>query len=610
MHPDERRGGERAFLRLTDPATWFGDAERVVAFSGHGPARRLFTAGQLAEDASALVRRLEHGHRARYLVVIDDAYALLVALLALWRHGNMAVLPPNGEARTLARLAPDVAGVLSDRHALVTAGARHPLSEAASDAQAALAEVRRWAALDPDAPACELFTSGTSGEGKSVVKRLRHLADEVAGLEAAFGAPLGGALVLGSASPLHLYGLLFRVLWPVSAGRTFDAETRLLPAELVTRLAATESFVWVSTPAHLRRLARHEGLARVSARCRAVFSSGGALDGETARLLVGAGLSGAHEIYGSTETGGVATRLRDGGASEPPWRPMPGVEVERDEATGRALVRSRFVSEGADDGSGRASLLTGDAIVLLAGGGFQLAGRVDRVVKVGEKRLSLPEMEARLRAHAFVDDAHLVLLSRGGEMRVAAAVVPSAEGASALEGAGRRAVVSALQARLAEEFDRVLLPRAFRFVHELPVDARGKTRASEVEALFGAAELEPSAEPELLAESRGPDRVERRFRVPEDLSCLEGHFPGHPVVPGVVILRWAIETGEALLRRELPLESVERLKFHEQLRPGDELVLEVELERASGTLQFLARDGSRRFASGRLRLLGDDGGAA
>jgi acyl-coenzyme A synthetase/AMP-(fatty) acid ligase len=601
-----------ALLPIDAPARLFATGERVVSFVGIDAGRRLHTASELARDATALARRVSGGRGERTLVLVDDAYALAVTLLALWRHGKVSVLPPNGEVRTIARLAPDVAGVLSDRPALLAAGAEDPLApgaEAGPSTGAALEEAAAWPALDPEAAACELFTSGTTGGGKPVVKRLRHLGDEIAVLERTLGASLGAATILGSASPLHLYGLLFRVLWPLLAGRAFDAETRIQPAELVPRLAAEEAFAFVSTPAHLRRLVRHEGLESLRARCRGVFSSGGPLPGDTAEAISRTLGTNVVEIYGSTETGGIATRTRLRAADDPAWTPLPGVEVTRDPDSGRALVRSRFVTGGAQDGTGRETFLTGDAISCVDGdaissveaGVFRLGERVDRVVKVGEKRLALPEMEARLREHGFVDDARLVLVDRGGEMRVAAAVVPSAGGWAALAREERRALVEPLLAHLAETFDRVLLPRAFRFVRELPVDARGK-ESGELRALFSNAELEPTCEPEIQGETRGVDRIERRLRVPEHLIYLEGHFPGNPVVPGVVTLRWAIAAAGALLGGEPHVAAVERLKFHEMLRPGDELLLVVSLDREAGAFQFSASAGARRFASGRCRL--------
>lgn len=79
-----------------------------------------------------------------------------------------------------------------------------------------------------------------------------------------------------------------------------------------------------------------------------------------------------------------------------------------------------------------------------------------------------------------------------------------------------------------------------------------------------------------------------RLRVTGDEPFLAGHFPGNPVFPGVLQLEALAQTGAlALLADErfagrLPLfGGVEKARFRRIVRPGDELVLSVTLERLS-----------------------------
>ena len=246
----------------------------------------------------------------------------------------------------------------------------------------------------------------------------------------------------------------------------------------------------------------------------------------------------------------------------------------------------------------------GDRVRLLGGGRFVLQGRADRVVKIGEKRLSLPEMESRLLACAAVSDAALVTLERAGEMRVAAVVVPSAAARASLDRAERRVLARELSDALANDFDRVLLPRTWRFVEALPEDAQGKRPVGLLRALFD----EPSVarrpreprEPRVLAEERTPDCCERSCEVPADLAQLDGHFPGSPIVPAVAQLAWVLALGAELNGGPQVLECVELFRLNEPLRPGDRFRLRVALE--SGTLRFRLWGEEREFSSGRLRL--------
>jgi acyl-coenzyme A synthetase/AMP-(fatty) acid ligase len=572
-------------------------APGAVAAVGRDGPRSL---AELQARVAALATRLRERGGTRWLVHCEDAFAFAAALLGVAHAGGVALLLPNRQPGALARAALAADGALADgadalRPALAPLDAvLDPLDDAVARGGAA-----PLAPLDPDAPLLELSTSGTTGEGKWVPKALRQLESEVAVLERVFGAALGaGTPVFSTASPQHLYGLLFRVLWPLASGRPFQAATWLHAEELLPRIEDAGSAILASTPAHLRRL---PGLARVRGICREVFSSGGPLELEDADLVREALGRAPVELFGSTETGGVAWRRQAPGPERLRWTPLPGVRVERvadGPEAGRLRVESPFVSAGAQPGAGAAAACTlGDLVELGHDGRFALLGRGDRVVKVGEKRLSLPEMESALRAHAFVEEAALLPLEQAGETRVGAAVVLSEAGRDALAREGRRAVAARLGEDLAAHWDRVLLPRAWRLVDALPRDAQGKTPLAALRELFA-----PARSPQLLAEERGDGSLARELAVPDELAYLEGHFEGFPIVPGVVQVGWVMEAAEAALGAPLRLAAVENLKFRELLLPGQRFRLELDWGAPLETLRFRLAAGERVFSTGRLRL--------
>jgi 3-hydroxyacyl-[acyl-carrier-protein] dehydratase len=82
--------------------------------------------------------------------------------------------------------------------------------------------------------------------------------------------------------------------------------------------------------------------------------------------------------------------------------------------------------------------------------------------------------------------------------------------------------------------------------------------------------------------------VTARYRVTGDESFLIGHFPDNPVFPGVIQLEALAQAGAIALladRRyegKLPLfGGVEKARFRRIVRPGDEMVLRVDIERLS-----------------------------
>jgi acyl-coenzyme A synthetase/AMP-(fatty) acid ligase len=586
---------------LVDP----GPPGALAALGPDGPHEL----AELRTRAGALAAQLRARGGTRWLVHCEDAFGFAVALFAVAHAGGVALLLPNRQPGALARAAGAADGALADgaaelRPALASLDAVLDPLDAAWGRGAAPA----LTPLDPDAPLLELSTSGTTGEGKWVSKALRHLDGEVAVLERAFGPSVGaGTPVFSTASPQHLYGLLFRVLWPLASGRPFQAATWLHAEELLPRMEAAGRAVLASTPAHLRRL---PGLARVRGVCREVFSSGGPLEPEDADAVREALGRAPVELFGSTETGGVAWRRQAPGPERALWTPLPGVRVSRVAAgpeEGRLRVESPFVSAGAEPRAGAPAACTlGDRVELAPDGRFALLGRADRVVKVGEKRLSLPEMESALRAHALVEEAALLPLEQAGETRVGAAVVLSEAGRSALAREGRRALLARLGEDLAAHWDRVLLPRAWRLAPALPRDAQGKTPLAALRELFA-----PTRTPQVLAETRGASGLARELAVPEELAYLDGHFEGFPVVPGVVQVGWVMEAAEAVLGAPLRLAAVENLKFRELLLPGQRFRLEVEWDTPPEALRFRLAAGERVFSTGRLRLrLGGSEGAA
>ena len=80
--------------------------------------------------------------------------------------------------------------------------------------------------------------------------------------------------------------------------------------------------------------------------------------------------------------------------------------------------------------------------------------------------------------------------------------------------------------------------------------------------------------------------VVARYRVTGDEAFLAGHFPGNPIFPGVIQLEALAQAGaigvlsDERYRGKLPLfGGVEKVRWRRLVRPGDELVLSVELER-------------------------------
>lgn len=250
-------------------------------------------------------------------------------------------------------------------------------------------------------------------------------------------------------------------------------------------------------------------------------------------------------------------------------------------------------------------VVTEDAIELLDSQRFRLTGRLDRTVKVAEKRLSLPEMEERLQQHDWVDLCAMAITGSDRKV-VGALVVLSDEGCAVAEKAGRAAVSQQLREHLAKWYDRVVLPRRWRYPDQLPWDERGKLPAAAIERLLTL----PASPTDLILPKavrvvrEGSDGVTVDFLVAADSPAFDGHFPGNPILPGVVQIHWAMHFANELLDFDINrFESIKNLKFKQPIEPKTWLKLNLVTAACGHTLRFSYSSKRGIHSSGLIALI-------
>lgn len=87
--------------------------------------------------------------------------------------------------------------------------------------------------------------------------------------------------------------------------------------------------------------------------------------------------------------------------------------------------------------------------------------------------------------------------------------------------------------------------------------------------------------------------------VPPDHPAFAGHFPGNPILPGVVLLDVALQIIVNTSGIALDICEVSSVKFLSPAIPGDELVIQHVLS-ACGTVRFDIMAGMRKIASGSI----------
>lgn len=435
-----------------------GPAHDIVARADDG---RPITRRDFARDVLCAARALVGLDGQR--IAIDEGHPYRFAVLlnaVLWSGCTPVLFPGRGAQFEALKDAYDA--VLVDASDGVTVYPKLTLV-VKMDAEPLTIE----SLTKPDATRpIRLFTSGSSGTPKCIEKTVGLMDREAEVTTRLFGAVTEGVVVQSTVDPRHLYGLTFNIWFAFSAGRPIATTRRVYQEQLLT---LPHPVALITTPTFMRMLETTLAAPVLPF----VLSAGGPLSDEAKATLTAWSPSTIYEIYGSTETGVVASRAHESNAlanaQTPDW----------------TLIDEAMLSETADGWILTSPLLpTGvmmldDQLKLTGERTFHLLGRRDRVVKIGEVRLSLTEIER-------VVERTLGLVIRAlpvvhGERTLIGAVVNEALSPKWTgQLPDRRAVTQALHGTL----DPLARPRLWRSVPDWPMNAQGKVETQRLLELF------------------------------------------------------------------------------------------------------------------------------
>jgi len=510
----------------------------------------------------------------KWALFFENTLMLATALMGAWQSGKCVYLPSDALPDTVNRLRHEVDGFAGDfPHAAKTVS---PAEFSSGD----------WHACDTDAQSLVLYTSGSTGEPCAIPKKLWQLENEVKTLSQLWDESLGRAPVFATVSHQHIYGLLFRVLWPLSSGRAFAAERLVYPENIWKSLADTRLNL-VSSPSHLKRLPPEINWSAVRGNLCSLFSSGGELSEQAwqdcSKLLGRVPI----EIYGSSETGGVAWRERNDEA-DTSWCLMPRVEVNCPQDI-MTVKSPHLPTDEWYQTADRARCLSS---------GFQLLGRCDRLVKIEEKRVSLTAVEERLMETRFFEEVRVITL-HDARLRLAVFAIPSSIGWGKYEELGRKGLNAWLREYLRASVVPEALPRQWRYSHEMPLDDRGKVTEFCIRQKFDF------RRPHGRLLERTGERVVMELEVDASSVFFKGHFPQHPIFPGVVQVEWAVILGRELLRIEGGFSEIKALKFHRIITPETRVKMELVYQAECHSLQFSFSSKAGEHSAGRILFQGE-----
>ena len=108
--------------------------------------------------------------------------------------------------------------------------------------------------------------------------------------------------------------------------------------------------------------------------------------------------------------------------------------------------------------------------------------------------------------------------------------------------------------------------------------------------------------PVITAQRRDAAHSELDLLVAADCPWFEGHFPGQPILPGVVQIGWAVHFARELYGFEPVATTLEQIKFKRPILPGARLTLHLTPAKDGRKLRYEYRDATTSYSSGTLNF--------
>lgn len=414
-------------------------------------------------DVKNLTALLKTQKEHRWAICCDNSYLFCIAFFSIASAGKKIVLPGNHQPEMLNSLGAEFDAMINDEQ-LGNYDAKKQVSLPLTGTALTCTLPR----LDLSLLSITLFTSGSTGQPKAITKKLVLLDNELQQLEQNWGALLANKQIVSTVSHQHIYGLLFRVLWPLCAGRAFASTDLIYPEQVINH--ATPEQVLISSPALLKRLTETTNFNGYAA----VFSSGGPLTYDAALNTVNHLKKLPIEVFGSTETGGIGYRqqIQENGA----WFFFTGIRADLDDNQ-CLTVRSPWIEE-------VEGYQTADQCQFVENNKFILKGRIDKIVKIEEKRISLVEVELHLNDLPWIEESAVLLLSIKQRSCLGAVLSLNEKGKNELNKIGKGKFWILLRQQLRLWIEPVAVPRYFRVLNEIPMNKQGKRLHTELIKLF------------------------------------------------------------------------------------------------------------------------------
>ena len=568
----------------------------VMCYEGSYSESVFLTWGDFLEGTAKLRRQIQTVDSKKWLLYCDDYWLFLLGFVSLLQCKKEVVLSANISSAYLAEIRGQGGGE-SNRVPFLT-DQIFPEGENGENIFNISALLSASSEIDSNAQECPpitadetsiiMYTSGSTGKPKEVRQRLTEFENDNRFILSKWGDEFLKRKLCSTVNQHHIYGLLFSILLPFTAGVPFRRKRIEFPEEM-EKLCDTDYMI-ITVPAFLKRAVEIERHENLSLKLPWIFTSGGVLDPETARKTNEVFGFWPLEVYGSTETSGIAWRQSVNGLE---WTPFDNAQLSKNE-DGCLVIRSPYIKN-------EAGFETADMVEIFDDGRFLLKGRIDSVVKIEEKRISLPEIENRILQSGLVSDVCVISMEEKRQY-LAAALIFNNDGKQKFDGLEKHEINKFWKNYLIQYFENMVIPKKWRYLDKLPVDAQGKKKRDDIKLLFSAEEdARPIGFASLGEETvieKTENSVSLQFSVPDSCLYFDGHFPGFPIFPAVAQMEFVTRFASRYLGTGIAVSQIKRLKFVNLIQPNTQLLLKIEKNKDNISFNLTSPNGATVYSLG------------
>jgi acyl-coenzyme A synthetase/AMP-(fatty) acid ligase/uncharacterized membrane protein len=415
---------------------------------------------------TAKMRRIIAGkNTTEWILHCEDYWDFLVSFIALLQCNKTILLTQNITESFIAEIKTAGIEFLTDQNVPDSLPVKRLIADAPVPPES---EIRTAPSFKADETSIMMYTSGSTGKPKAIHQRMTEFELDNAFIISKWGGEFAKRKLVTTVSQHHIYGFLFGVSLPFACGVPFR-RTRIEYPEEFEKLS-DESYMIIAVPAFLKRTVEIENCLNM--KDPFIFTSGGVLLPEVAEKTDKIFGFWPLEVYGSTETSGIAYRQSKEG---PAWTPFVNAKIWKDE-DGCLVIISPYIKD-------PAGFKTADLVDINSDGTFILKGRSDSIVKIEEKRISMTEVENRLLQSGLVKDVKVIAMEDTRQY-LAAVIVFNDEGGRKFADAAKFEINQYFHNYLTQFFENVVIPKRWRYPDEIPVDIQGKKRREDIQALF------------------------------------------------------------------------------------------------------------------------------